>query len=359
MYELFTKRYRENNDIIRPGQYDLIKRNYQKEISKIENYYRASGFSVRSNHLFCRIITTALSGMSLDIHRFNQLNDLRANTYSRHFELTSEVSFGRFRKDFLYKGLTCLLSVSDYYDVEEAYKNWETLTPVEVISHNVSNTRLLLPDNPNYNSEEGVNYVKVNIPKMLLMYRAFYERHIPKDEDLEGGNTSIARFVMKYILPNMMRSHIDLVMFNRFNCLLTGEPMGESYKNHPFPIMDQDKMVDNVLMELVKHVQRKPVMYYSVLKLIPSIYKEDFQEFGLLPDLAPTKQVWWYLLMSKRRVMEMLLTQNPEKGRRLNNYYIQDLKVDLQRLKRDNSLAFMKQDDLFMDDLLFTNEFSK
>jgi hypothetical protein len=63
--------------------------------------------------------------------------------------------------------------------------------------------------------------------------------------------------------------------------------------------------------------------------------------------------------MSKRRVMEMLMTQNPERGERLNNFYIQDLKVDLQRLNRDNSLNFMKQDDLFMDDILFANEHSK
>ena len=101
------------------------------------------------------------------------------------------------------------------------------------------------------------------------------------------------------------------------------------------------------------------MLFRSVLKLIPSVYAEDFQEFGLMPDLAPTKQVWWYLLMSKRKTMELLLTQNPEKGRRLNNFYIQDLKIDLQRLDRDNSLDFMKQDDLFMDDILFSNEFSK
>lgn len=359
MYELFTKRYEENNDIIHPGQFDLVKRNFQKQITKIENYYRASGFSVRSKHLFCRIITTALSGMSLDLYRFNQLNDLRANNYARHFELTSEVSYGRFRKDFLYKGLTGMLSVTEYFDVEEAYRNWEDLRPVEVITHNVSNTRLLLADNPNYNSEEGINYVKIDIPKLLLMYRAFYERQFSGRMDTDGGIAPISQFVMRYVLPNMMQSHLDMVIFNRFSNLLTGEPMGDTYKNHPFPIIDQDKTLDTVLYELVKHVQRKPMHYYSVLKLIPSVYAEDFQEFGLMPDLAPTKQVWWYLLMSKRKTMELLLTQNPEKGRRLNNFYIQDLKIDLQRLDRDNSLDFMKQDDLFMDDILFSNEFSK
>lgn len=359
MYELFTKRFQENNDIIQPGQIDLIKRNYQKQISKIENYYRASGFSVRSKHLFCRIITTALSGMSLDIYRFNQLNDLRANNYARYFELTSEVSFGKFRKDFLYRGLTGLLSISEYFDVAEAYRDWENLRPVEVLTHNVSNTRFLIPDNPNYNSEEGINYVKIDIPKLLLMYRAFYEKQVSARGDADGGMAPVAQFVMRYVLPNMMRSHLELVLFNRFNNLLTGEPMGETYKNHPFPVLDQDKSLDNVLYELVKHVQRKPMHYYSVLKLIPSVYSEDFQQFGLMPDLAPTKQVWWYLLMSKRRVMEMLMTQNPERGGRLNNFYIQDLKVDLQRLNRDNSLNFMKQDDLFMDDILFANEHSK
>jgi hypothetical protein len=359
MYELFTKRYKENNDIIKPGQIDLVIRNYQKEIKKIEHYYRNSGFSVGSKHLFCRIITTALSGMSLDLYKFNQLNDLRANNYARHFELVSEVSFGKFRKDFLYKGLTSLLSVTEYYSVDEAFKNWQDLRPVEVIYHNVSNTRLLIPDDPNHNSEEGINYVKIDIPKLLLMYRAFYEKEIAVRSAIDGGMGTIAQFVMKHVLPNMLRSHIEIVIFNRFNNLLTGKPMGESYKNHPFPIMNQDRYLDTILMELVKHVQRKPMHYYSVLKLIPSVFHEDFQEFGLMPDLAPTKQVWWCLLMSKSKVIEALMIQNPEKGRRLNNFYIQDLRLDLQRLNRDNSLAFMKQDDLFMDDLFFAKEYSE
>jgi len=352
MYELFTKRFTSNNSVIRVPAFDYIRRTYQKEVARIVEYYQSRVYAVKSNHLLCRLLTTALVPMSYDLERYTEAAFTRSPYVAKHFNFTSEINYGEVFKGIFYgKGCDELIIYYDeYFDAAEVLVDWKKIQAVKVITHPVSNLGLLLPNGNKNNREEGLAVISINLPLLLVQYRGFILQQASKFVEEETDSLlAVSHFVHMYVLPNMLYSHADMVLVNRTMNLYYGAPMGEALTRHPFAVSDYSDKVDRSLNLILKKIQNNSMFYYSSLKNIPSFFSEDSQESMLLPDLAETRQVWWALLLSRLYLMKFLLDAGGTEGIANNGRYVNDLKIDVKRMLRDNSMKAKLPKDLYHD----------
>lgn len=139
-----------------------------------------------------------------------------------------------------------------------------------------------------------------------------------------------------YVIPNMLYSHIELVLLNRMMNLFYGAPMGVAYGKYPFSIVNYDNKLDSVLKQSLDRIKNSNFIYPSMLSNIPSIFNNSMLESLIIPDVAQTRQVWWSLVLSRLKVMKFLLDISNEKAIVNNKSYINHLKISIKNLNRDN-----------------------
>lgn len=351
MYNLFTKRFLSNNAVLLPPAFELFKRIYQREILNIVSYYNDRVYVVPSNHLLCRILTTAEIPYTYEIDRYMEVALARSPYVAKHFNFTSEINYGRFFDGVFYgEGNTELIIYNEeYFNPYEAIQNWKAIQAVQVLEHPVTDLGLLLPNGKENSTDKGLVVISINIPMLLLQYRGFQMEQRAKGIVESNSSLGVAHFVHMYVLPNMLYSHIELVILNRLMNLFYGAPMGDSLHKHPFLVVNYGDKLDKILESILRHVQDARMQYLSVLKNIPSVFEEDVQQALMMPDFAKTRQIWWSLVLSRMRIIKFLLDVGGENGVHVNRSYVNKFQLVLKRLLDENLYKAILPRDLYFD----------
>ena len=351
MYKLFTKRFEANNYIVRPPAFELLRRIYQREIMTIVEYFQSRVFAVKSNHLLCRVINTAYVSSDIELTRFIEIINSRSPYVAKHFNFTSSISYGKIHEGVFYGegSKELILYDEEYFNPYYEALNWKQIRAIEVLEHNISNMGLILPNGKVNNTESGLVVIKINLPLLLLQYRFFeLEQRNRMSTEIET-NYGVTHFVYKYVLPNMLYSHIELCILNRLMNLFYGAPMGNALVKYPFPIIKYDNKLDNVLKDVLKHIKDTGMPYYSTLRNIPNVFNADSQESLQMPDMAKTRQVWWALVLTRLRVMKFLVDCGGKRGVAGNGTYIARMKIEFKRLLDEDTYRSILDKDMHFD----------
>lgn len=351
MYDLFTQRFDSNNSVIRPASFELIRRIYYREIEKITQYYNERVFTLNSNHLVCRLLNTASVPFYYELDRYTQVAYARSPYIAKYFNFTSDINYGKFFDGVFYgKGCTELvLSVEDYFNPYEALQNWKTLEAITVLEHPVSDLALNLPDGAQNSTATGLVVVAINVPLLLVQFRGFMAQQLGRMERAEAGQLDVAHFVHMYVLPGMLKSHMEIVLLNRMKNLHYGAPMSDRLEDHAFSVIDYSGKIDKVLQEVLKHIASRQITYSSMLKNIPTVFYRDMQEFLIMPDIAPTRQAWWALLLTRLGTAKFLVDVGADEARRTNSSLLARMRIDAKRLDRENILVSQLPEQLFYE----------
>lgn len=350
MYQLFTKLFNSQNAVIRPPEFEYIKRTYQAQLDNITEYYHNRVFAVPSQNLICRLLTTAEIPIQYELDRFLEVAYTRSPYTAKQYNFTSDINYGLIKPSVFYgsDNHEIILYNEDYFDAHSEIRQWQQIQAIKVVEHPFSDLGLLLPTGINHSTDNGLVVMSINIPLLLLQYRCFVKQQQIKayqGQSLLG----VTHFVHMYVLPNILHSHLELCIINRLINLYYGAPMGEAIKKHPFPLIDYSSKIDKVLLSIVKRVQKTKMLYFSVLKNIPSIEHEDAQAALIMPDIAKTRQVWWALLLSRLRIIKFLIDIGGVSGIAMNSSFIGHLKTDLKQLLDENMIKALLSDDLYYD----------
>lgn len=351
MYNLFTQRFDSNNSIIRPPAFELVRRIYHREIEKIISYYNSRVIPVKSNHLLCRLLLTAGVPFEYDIDRYMEASYARSPYVAKFFNFTSDISYGKLHNGVFYGegNDEIIIYNEDYFNPHEAYLNWKTLTPVKVLEHPISDIGMTLPRGIRTSTATGLCSITVNVPMLLLQYKAFVQSESMKILNGVEGRLGEAHFVHMYVLPGMLKSHFDIIILNRMKNLFYGAPMSQRLLKLPFAVIDYTSKIDKILTEINDHIRNHRAAYYSDLKVIPSIFYNDMQESLLMPDIAPTRQVWWALMLSRLSTIMFLIDIGGEAGKSYNGTFINRLIIDTKRMMQDKVLQSVLPTDIFYD----------
>ena len=328
--------------LLHANNQDYILRSYRRDLNKMVNYYRASNYSVKSNHLLCRIITTCSTSIDLDIEHYMKVINARSAYVAKHYFLTSPLQYGRIHYGTFGNENTphILVDVSNYFNIFLDYQKddlWKRLCPVKCIGHEDSSMNIHLPDGGDHTTSRGTMYYTIDIPLLMFMYRQYIVSALSKREGVDT-NTNIGHFVKAYVLPNLAYSYTDLMFVNRLNNLLIGRPMDAGTSKLPIAIIDYRDVLDKSMIMLINRVKNKRMNYAGYLRSIPTITADNGQLALQLPELPPVRQCNWMMLCSRLKACRMLIAFGGDEGRKSNLSLLTALRIEFKQLMRSREL---------------------
>lgn len=313
MFNLFNSRTSLNVSQIMPKQWPNAKGVLKRNLATVINFYHSHSMAVASDHFLVRLLQSINVPQSLETDRYyDNVVDVSMNL-SMALKMTSSYYQGKvFDGVFYGQGNTeVLVSVETEFNPYEATQLWTRLMPVQVLRHPRSDMALNLPNGRNTGSESGIAVITINIPMLAIMYRAFRLNEMKAHEKDGDSQRSLMMFVHMYVLPNMLPTHLDYAIFNRFMCFSNGNPLGDSLQRHSFYTIKEIGVLDTALKSLVTYFEKTRISFTAVLRNIPCINKQNLDYALMLPEVAYTRQIIWALALARIPViMELVRIAN-------------------------------------------------
>ena len=190
------------------------------------------------------------------------------------------------------------------FDLRGIEDRWEDLTPVRVIAHPRSDITIEYLDGKSKFTESGICVIEVNVPMMAVQFQLWreYQRSL-------GENTTQdpAFFVGTYVIPNMVRSHLDVSIMNRISRTFFNESYGRSDYNPPFFVTDVSGRIDDFARKYNDLMVKDQTDWYDLLRNIPALSASDMLEVHRLPEMAFNAQSIWSLFAARMYLVTYLL----------------------------------------------------
>ena len=321
-----------------------------RNIIYIKRYYSQANQAVSGNHLLVNLINLLNVDQGLPLERYYNTVSAKTDKLSHLLKLTSSVEVGKLHPGVFYGPLVKEIIIADdsYTSPRYISENWQNYPSVKVIDHPVSNLDLLLPDGKKHSTAEGTATIVINIPALAIQFREFARiNHI----DLLAGKGAdpITYFIHRFVLPNMLESHLDCCLVNRLYNHTVGAPMDEPIGKHPINLIDYTKHVEVVYTDLLKRLKRGIYDYWTMLRSIPLVSSPNMQEWARLPDLAPTRQIAWAEFITRIKTIEFMITAGSDTSIYVNAKDVNYLAKKLLTYSTDSVFRQITDNDVYLD----------
>ena len=312
--------------VVRYAEWNYIKEGLLRNLDTVKNYYKSRVFTVKSNHFLARIINSINVPHSLNIERFYDNVDSKADAFSMAMKMTSSIYKGSLFTGIFYgsNNTEILISNSESFNPYWVHDNWKDVCAVKPLMHPRSDLDLLLPNGKDTGSETGLSVISINIPMLIVQYRAFVIDQMNKNSG--DSLLTVGHFIHMYVLPNMLDAHLDIALFNRINNLSLGAPLGESKRKHPFALPNYNYTVNSVHEQILHDMKSRKMEYEMVLRTIPMVKFETLDKVMLLPDIAQTRQVIWALILARLDALDFMIRTGGVESLTINratiNYFV-------------------------------------
>lgn len=348
MYNLFNLLSTVNQGIVTFPEWLYVRDGLKRNLTTVVNFARQNPAAVNGGHFLVRLLQSIAVPKSLPLDRYYYNVDGMALNLSMSLKMTSSIYKGAIF-DGVFYGSECkeiIVATDDYFDYEKAHQNWRDLHPVEVLRHPMSDLGLGIPNGENHWSESGLCVITINIPMLAIQYRAFRENE-NKVIGPAGSQYSVMQFIRMYVLPNMLYSHLDQAIFNRIHNLLVGAPLGESSYRHSMALVDFSDKVNRNQLKMLQTLSSNMKDFAGILKTIPAVTQASMFEVMQTPQLAPTRQVIWALIISRLQTLNFLFRLSKEDALHKNAAQVNLIRRSLISYRSDALMRQMLPQDLY------------
>ncbi len=348
MFKLFRIEDKTIQPIQLAPEWNYIKTNMGYNIDRVQNYYRNASLTVPSNHFLVRLLQSIPISKSMDLDTYYKSISNIALNHSMSMQMTSSYYRGRFFTGVCYgkNALECLLTIDDNFDYQKANDNWQDIVAVKPIMHDKSDLKLFIPDGITYSSEESNSILLINLPMLAVQYRAFYLEHMNSSK--RNTQKTTMNFVAQYVLPNMLRDHLELCFMNRLMDRYYGKSVAVSYyRRHSFGLIDLEAQIDRVIDKVLDYINKAPSRFDLILKTIPSFTHENAYKGLIMPDITPTKQVHWATMLARLKQIAFLFNISGKDVLKTNQSEVNEIIIELNYGDIYNTFKTNLPNDLF------------
>jgi hypothetical protein len=339
MYQIFGQTSVPSNGIAIPPSWHYVQTGLKHNLDRVITYYRDNPMVVKSNHFLIRLLQSLNIPLGLPLDRYVANVENIALNLSMHFKMTSSIYRGQFFENVFYGGNYELLIASDAsFDMYKAHQHWEQLSPVTVLRNNVTSLDMRLPDGSVTDTRGGISVVLINIPLLALQYRAWMLREMAYSEQTGNGMRAETAFIHGYVLPNMLGTQLDQVLFNRLKLMVSGGTFdGPIHQAHPFVLTDYSARLDEAQEQMLTLLERSQQLNFGqMLQAVPAINKANLLQVMHLPDLAPTFQLMWALSIERLTCLAFLFEMAPGGAAQKNRQIMSKILSDIRNYRRNS-----------------------
>lgn len=340
MQNLFNMTPPVSAGVLRFPSWNYVRTGLRRNLATVVQYYRNNPMAVPSSHLLVRLLhgITVPQGMSVD--RYYDNVDAIALNLSMALKMTSSIYKGRvFDGEFYGKDSPeIIIGHNDWFNPEQAHTNWRNLQPVKILRHPFTNLGLHVPNGKRSGTEQGFSVISINIPLLAIQYRAFrMEEQRLADYMGTTDQRSMYQFLHMYPLTNALFTQLDQTVFNRIEALFYGKPMGESLRRHSFFLTDFSAKMTEAQLKILDSIERNGKSFNIVLETIPAVVRDTLQEVAQLPDMAPTRQVRWALVIARLEWMVFLFGSAKGAASTRNQQEVSAIKRTLTKMRSEST----------------------
>lgn len=352
MLKLFNMERISNPGTQSVAGWNYVKHSLQTNLDKVISYYQLNATAVDASHILNRIIITLAFGNHYEPRLYESLLSRSVTQYSGTLGLTSSVSKGLIHSGEFYgrnsKEIIIAHSSQDY-NLNEVCKNWQDVCAVEVLHHPYTDLGLDIPDGRKDSVESGLSIIAINFPLLGLQYKMFKENEDRIARETGKPKRTLQQFIRCYVLTNMLKSHLDYVIFNRLYAEHKEIPINKSRGSHPFGLIDVNGHLTEVQKLQLKMISNTSYRFSDILKTIGGVTKNDLLEVSELPKMALTRQVLWGLIPSRLKMLSFVTTVSGPMGRALNSAEINRIQLTLREMNTSRVMRSALPLDLYFD----------
>lgn len=353
MYSLFNLMPEKLSGVLKVPGWNYLHDGLRRNLELVISYYRTHSMAVESDHFLVRLLQSITVPQSLNTERYVDNVDQMALNLSMALKMTSSIYRGQVFNGVFY-GPECqevLIAHNEAFNPFEAEKDWRNQIPVTVLRHPITDLGLRLPDGNDNSTDSGIAVILINIPLLALMYRCF-RKHEEFLQETEGENQrSVMQFVHMHVLPNMMLSHLDTVLFNRIHALAKGAPLGEVRRAHSFQLIDYSERLNTAQKAMLDVLEKNSKDFRAILQEVPLICDDSLDQLMVVPKLAPTQQVVWGLSIARLPALDFLFRVSKGGANIRNRKEVQYVLRSV-RMYRRNSMMKVLPPDMLADVML-------
>ena len=297
-------------NVLIPPQWSYVQENFNRNIDKTVNYYQFAQLPIRAGHILARLIATINVPKNLPLERYYDNVESVAIEQASILGYATPLKFGRLFSGMFYdvESPEYIIAVDDFFNIEETAKNWRQARPLYPILHPKSDLNVQFCNAKHYSNETGLSVLVLNVPMLMVQYRAYLKEVYSKGYMGMRGN--LYNFLGGFVIPNMMRQHMDLCLFNRIILRHDApevEPDNKPLLKHAFNLPNMNEFVDTNIDVILKNLKQVPGRFELLLKAIPSFSGESIYKSLLVPDVMPTKQIEWLMSVSRLKYLDFLM----------------------------------------------------
>lgn len=350
MFELFDKPTEINYQQITLPQFMYLKGNLKRDLVKVESYYASWVTSIRNDHLLVRLLGGLNVSFKRELQNYVDVIHDNLGLFCNPLKITNSLGYGKVFTPGVFYGMhTSEIIIADEtrFDVYYAYKNWRDLKPIRVLRHPFTDLNMALPRGREYESREyGIAVISINVAMLGLMYRAWRAFEDNQNREAQYG---IRHFIAMYVIPSMVGSHFDISLFNRMVSMYFDEDVVDYEKAHAFFVTDRTAEVDDYLKKEIHMLKRRRMTFEAILNTVPCVESRTLADVMRQPDVVPTRQVKWGLVIAQLPLIRFLLALDDATGAGKNSYYLSRLRTWLRIFRNDRSLETALPTDILTD----------
>lgn len=310
-------------------RFDYIQRMYKREYNRVHNYYRERGSRVPTQNLLSRLVFMVAPDIDNNIVEYFRLTDSRAKYIAKLFGISSTVNVGKIMENIFYLESQELLLYTEHdYDLFNMQSNWWSYSPIRVIYTDDTDLDFRMLNGTIDKQSDIVSVYEVDVILMCLMYKYWAIERRLKDKSIHPSY-----FIYNIILPNMMKQHFDLCIFNRFMNLYYDRAMLDDRYKHPFMVSDYTSGVDNVLKNIIKDTANQTMAIEAIINRIPTVFSVNMLEVLYIDAPYYNRQNEWVLWMARLQYIIFFLDLLGEKGKNRNRQYYNDLAIQIRYIE--------------------------
>ena len=298
-----------------------VRSNYQSYL-KLKSEYP---LRLDSNHLLIALLSSLTSTFHGDLIDYTGKVENEVRRLAGVFKLTTAAVKGKVHESVIYNGVSEIITLSSStHTFIDLWWDWRDVSPVTIHNHPFTQLELFDPivnGSPELRTDE-VAYINIDLPLMAAQYR-MYRASYP--------TSNKSNYITQVVLPAMMKSHLDLVLFNKVLVTLGILEPTKIKTNIPMQQPTLDKAADDLAEDIIKGLLKVPLEPRQVLNSIPTLYSDlTALDAARHPDILGTQQSKWAIHSQAINKAKLVLTVAGQR-----NHFDRALPL-LNRIRRNN-----------------------
>ena len=318
MHTLFSNPRNFNAGVTTLPNWNNARQNLYTEINKLVRYFRAAREWVPNTNPLVKLLkadNTPLysnADYTLETARNRWLTDAETfgfNTPDRKANyMPDNVAYPSNVKEYI--------AMDDSIPYGEEIKlRWQQLEPIKVLDHPYNDLNLSIPNGKFTGDSNGGQsvFLSINIPMLVLQYR-LWQKYEAVKAGIDPDNPAV--FLVRYPLLNLINSHMDIVLKNRFISFYNNDEPA------PFKVIRQGgvvvnntaNFVDRSLRECVKLISSRDLTFGELNQQIPQLSMTCVSDTLVLPDMSYTRPLRWVYDASRVNWFCFLIQYNQDRN---------------------------------------------